>query len=128
MSLIRFYYDETPTKERRFSAPKMRLIIDTVTDYYKINPRKIFEQNRKEKIKKVRWMIYFLAREMTDASYPQIGRFLNQDHSTVIHAVKQMKLQIQNCDKLRKAETELRQKLMPIFVGKQSKSYDYWGA
>jgi chromosomal replication initiator protein len=106
----------------------MRLIIDTVTDYYKINPRRLFDHTKKENIKKVRWMIYFLAREMTDASYPQIGSFLNQDHSTVVHAVQQMKLKLQSCDELRKAEIALRQKLMPIYVGKQSKAYDYWGA
>lgn len=128
MSLIQHYYNETPTKERRFSAPKMRLIIDTVTDYYKINPKIIFEQTKTEKIKKVRWMIYFLAREMTDASYPQIGSFLKQDHSTVVHAVQQMKKKLQSCDELRQAESILKQKLMPIYSGKQSKAYDYWGA
>lgn len=128
MSLIHYYYNQTPTKERRFSAPKMRIIIDTVTDYYKINPQRIFDHTKKEKIKKVRWMIYFLAREMTDASYPQIGSFLNQDHSTVVHAVQQMKKKLEICDELKKDESILRKRLMPIYSGKQSKAYDYWGA
>ena len=39
-----------------------------------------------------RQIAMFLCRELTDASFPEIGRdFGGKDHTTIIHACKQMK-------------------------------------
>lgn len=114
--------------EGKFSAPKMRLILRTVGDYYGIKPELITENSRTEKIAKARQMSFYLARMMTDASFPQIGDFLNRDHSTVVHGFYKIVNDLQSSPELRMAEIYLMQKLMPIYNGKRSSEHEYWGA
>ncbi|MEW5769210.1 MAG: chromosomal replication initiator protein DnaA [Pseudomonadota bacterium] len=59
----------------------------TVADYYKIKVADMFSKKRTRNIARPRQMAMFLARELTDLSFPEIGlAFGGRDHSTVLHA------------------------------------------
>ena len=63
-------------------------------------------QGQRERwIARKRQLAMFLARELTDASYPQIGHaFGHRDHTTVLHACKQVRKRAEEGDKYTKAD------------------------
>lgn len=59
----------------------------TVADYYKIKIADMYSKKRVRSIARPRQMAMFLARELTDLSFPEIGlSFGGRDHTTVLHA------------------------------------------
>lgn len=60
-----------------------------VADYYKIKVGDLFSPRRTRAIARPRQIAMWLAKELTNFSYPVIGdAFGGRDHTTVIHAVK----------------------------------------
>lgn len=51
---------------------------------FNITPEVMRSPVRTRRIARARQIAYFLAREMTNASYPQIGRHFRRDHTTAI--------------------------------------------
>ncbi len=84
----------------------------TVADYYKIKVADLFSKKRTRNIARPRQMAMFLARELTDLSYPAIGQsFGGRDHTTVIHACEKI-LELKDSDQtLRRDYTLLNQVL-----------------
>jgi chromosomal replication initiator protein len=77
----------------------------TVADYYKIKVADLFSPKRTRAIARPRQIAMWLCKEVTQFSYPAIGdAFGGRDHTTVIHAVK-------NIDKLRTTDTDLNHAL-----------------
>ncbi len=59
----------------------------TVADYYKIKVADMYSKKRVRSLARPRQMAMYLARELTDLSYPEIGlSFGGRDHTTVLHA------------------------------------------
>lgn len=64
----------------------------TVAEYYKITVKEIDSTARPTSIVYPRMMAMFLARELTQNSFPMLGKeFGGKDHSTVMNAQKKMK-------------------------------------
>lgn len=69
----------------------IELIQKTVADHYKIKLSDIKSERRLKAFVIPRQMAIYLCRELTKASYPEIGdKFGGKDHSTVIYAVKKI--------------------------------------
>jgi len=65
---------------------RMRQIKALVADYYDISTASLTSKRRAPKYSHPRFIAYWLAREMTDCSYPEIGRaFGDRDHTTIMH-------------------------------------------
>jgi len=59
----------------------------TVADYFKIKVADMYSKKRTRIIARPRQMAMYLARELTNLSYPEIGlSFGGRDHTTVLHA------------------------------------------
>lgn len=59
--------------------------------YYNIKWADLLGKSRKRSIVRPRQMAMYLAKEMTDKSYPEIGEhFGGRDHTTVLHAYRKM--------------------------------------
>lgn len=59
----------------------------TVADYFKIKVADMFSKKRTRNLARPRQMAMYLARELTDLSFPEIGQsFGGRDHTTVLHA------------------------------------------
>lgn len=80
-------------------APGKEITIDGIiaetTSYFNITPEQLKGSNRSRNLVKARQISMYLCRELTDSSLPSIGNaYGGRDHSTVIHAIKQVKKQI----------------------------------
>jgi chromosomal replication initiator protein len=59
----------------------------TVADYFKIKVADMYSKKRTRVLARPRQMAMYLARELTNLSYPEIGlAFGGRDHTTVLHA------------------------------------------
>jgi chromosomal replication initiator protein len=73
----------------------MESIISTSSSYFEISPEQLISPNRSRNLVKARQISMYLCRELTDNSLPSISEaFGGRHHSTVIHAINQVKVQI----------------------------------
>ena len=72
----------------------------TVADYFKIKIADMYSKKRTRNLARPRQMAMYVARELTDLSYPEIGQaFGGRDHTTVLHAcgkIEELKATDQN--------------------------------
>ena len=88
-----------------FRASRRRVTIEEiqrrVADHFKIRQAEMVSARRARAVARPRQIAMYLAKQLTPRSLPEIGRrFGGRDHTTVIHAVKQI-------EKLRAADSEI---------------------
>ncbi len=93
------------TLAEMFRAGRRRITIDEiqkrVADHFQIRHAEMVSARRARVVARPRQIAMYLAKQLTPRSLPEIGRrFGGRDHTTVIHAVKQI-------EKLRAADTEI---------------------
>lgn len=93
--------------------PKKTVSIDTVvktiSDYYNLDERIIYEKTRRKEIVKARQVIMFILREDFNESYPSIGAKLGgKDHTTVIHSYEKIKQELEHDAHLMKELEDIR--------------------
>ncbi|WP_157217864.1 chromosomal replication initiator protein DnaA [Flavisphingomonas formosensis] len=86
-------------------ANQRRITIDEiqrrVSDHYRIRQAEMSSARRAREVARPRQIAMYLAKQLTPRSLPEIGRrFGGRDHTTVIHAVRQI-------EKLRQSDAEL---------------------
>jgi chromosomal replication initiator protein len=69
------------------SVNKIKKIIKFVSATYNVSPEDILSCRRTLKIVEARHICCYVARHVTHYSFPQIGRALSKDHSSIVHAV-----------------------------------------
>lgn len=90
-----------------FRASKRRITIDEiqrrVSEHFRIRPAEMVSARRAREVARPRQIAMYLAKQLTPRSLPEIGRrFGGRDHTTVIHAVRQI-------EKLRGEDSEIDQ-------------------
>lgn len=83
------------------------VIIDEVEKYYNLPKGSLVTKKRSADIAYPRHIAMYLAREVLDASYPQIGSEFNRDHATVMTAVKKIRKNLSG-------DAELAEKLQEL--------------
>jgi chromosomal replication initiator protein len=88
-----------------FRASQRRITIDEiqkrVSDHFKIRNTEMVSARRAREVARPRQIAMYLAKQLTPRSLPEIGRrFGGRDHTTVIHAVRQI-------EKLRLIDSEI---------------------
>jgi chromosomal replication initiator protein len=87
----------------------VELIQKNVADYFGLKVADLKSEKRLKAFVHARQIAVWLCRDMTTASYPDIGsRFGGKDHSTVIHATKKIDKLLSEDDNLLKTVTELK--------------------
>ena len=66
-------------------CPKLDAILRAVSEIRKVSILEFRSIRRTRQLAKARWLYCWYAVEYTMKSYPQIGRFINKDHSTVYY-------------------------------------------
>lgn len=90
----------------------IRLIQETVAQYYDLDVRELKIRKRTRAVAYPRQIAMYLCRELTDASLPRIGEeFGGRDHTTVIHAHRTIANDIQTDPSLRAALQDLRKRI-----------------
>jgi chromosomal replication initiator protein len=96
--------------EPRRISPQM--ILETVAATYGFSVEALIGPSRTRPLVTARQVAMYLTRELTDYSYPAIGRvFGKRDHTTVIHAVDKITGQMQERRQIYDQVTELIQKI-----------------
>jgi chromosomal replication initiator protein len=75
---------------RSDSATTLGDIEATVAAYFGITPADIHSSRRTQAVSSARMVAMFLARRHTTMSFPEIGRFMGKNHSSVVLAVQRM--------------------------------------
>lgn len=68
-------------------VPSVLQIQQAVARHYKIKLTEMKSHRRGWDVARPRQVAMYLARELTPCSYPEIARYFDRDHTTVIHAV-----------------------------------------
>jgi chromosomal replication initiation ATPase DnaA len=76
------------------SANKIKMICKYVGAIYGFTVNDIMSARRTLKLVEARHIACYVSRHATRYSYPQIGRAINRDHSSVIHGVCQIEERI----------------------------------
>ena len=88
----------------------VELIQKTVADYFGLKVADLKSEKRLKAFVQARQIAVWLCRDMTTASYPDIGaRFGGKDHSTVIHAAKKIDKMLADDTNLLKIIEELKE-------------------
>ena len=84
----------------------------TVADYYGLQIKDLLSKRRTRSLARPRQMAMALTKELTEHSLPEIGdAFAGRDHTTVLHACRQIKSLVQTDGKLREDWDKLIRKL-----------------
>jgi chromosomal replication initiator protein len=84
----------------------------TVADYYGLQIKDLLSKRRTRSLARPRQMAMALAKELTEHSLPEIGdAFAGRDHTTVLHACRQIKTLQESDGKLREDWDKLIRKL-----------------
>ena len=63
------------------------MIVESVAEYFHLNPDAIFSKNRMRDVNDARQVIMYLGHKLTGLSSTVIGRKLNRQHGTVLHGI-----------------------------------------
>lgn len=83
-------------------------IIEVVSEHFDMPVTDILGKKRNKEIVLPRQVAMFLAREMGQMSYPDIGRAFGRDYTTVIHSYEKIKKEIKKDSALKNAISEVR--------------------
>lgn len=87
-------------------------IINTVADYYGLQPNQLTGKVRTGQIALARHIAMYLMRYMLDVSYKNIGDLLGgKDHSTVISGITRVEKELKTDESLREVVEELQKRL-----------------
>jgi chromosomal replication initiator protein len=88
------------------------VIQDAVARYYDIKPEEFKSKKRNREISFPRQIAMYLCRDLTDMSLPKIGdEFGGRDHTTVIHAIDKIVVEMASNFETRRAVDELRKNI-----------------
>ena len=102
--------DLVSEREARPITPET--ILQTTADYYSYTVEELIGRSRTRPLTTARHVGMYLFRELTDLSFPNIAKmFGGRDHTTVIHAVERIKVQMKERRQVFQQVTELIQQL-----------------
>lgn len=88
------------------------LIIQTVSDYYGLDPDELVSATRRREIAVPRQIAMYVIREMTGMSLPQIGtEFGGRDHTTVLHSCKTVDANIEKNKQMKSVVEDIMRKV-----------------
>jgi hypothetical protein len=86
----------------------VRTIIRAVCDHYKLSLTDMLSRRKTKGVIRPRQVAIYLAKELTLASLPEIGRVFDRDHTTILHAVRAIPVYAENDPKLAEDIARLR--------------------
>ncbi len=99
--------------ENRNQIPTPEIIIKEVSKYYQVEPSTLVGKNRSKETVIPRQIAIYLVREITNMSYPDIGKhFGGRDHTTAMHAHKKMEAEMEKQDSLNKIIKDIRNNIL----------------
>ncbi len=76
--------------ENPWINPTPDFIVKAVAKYFEMDTESLLSKNKSQEYIVPRQIAMYMVREMTNLSFPQIGKFFGKDHSTIMHATKKL--------------------------------------
>lgn len=70
---------------------KIEQVLEVVLEATSVTKDQFFSRNRKRDIVMARQVFFYLCRKYFDTPYVHLGKFIGQDHATVMHGVDMVK-------------------------------------
>ena len=80
------------------ALPTPSLIISQVCKFYNVDDTVIRSTKKSKGVADARQVAMYLIRQLTNLSFPDIGKEFARDHTTVMHAVKKVEASIKSGD------------------------------
>jgi chromosomal replication initiator protein len=104
-------------KEERVPKLTVQAIKEEVAAYYRISPEELTSPSRKKEVAFARQIAIYLARELTDMSFPALGRaFGGRDHTTAMHAYQKVQELLREAPLLRAEVDDLRARIFSKYA------------
>ena len=98
--------------KEELSRPTPESILKATADYYNLRTTEILGRNRTARIAQARKVAMFVARKVTGASYPELGRFFGgRDHTTVLSACDSIARELETSFEIRQTIQGIERKL-----------------
>jgi chromosomal replication initiator protein len=78
------------------ALPTPNLIIGQVCKFYSIDEIVLRGSKKNKGTAEARQVAMYLIRQLTNLSLPDIGREFNRDHSTVLHSIRKVEMELKN--------------------------------
>ncbi len=86
LAVARMVFKTVGTPVQHTNSIDLNAVIEATARHYRLSREDLSSRKRTKMIAQARQLVMYLARELTDASLPQIGDVLGgRDHSTVLH-------------------------------------------
>ncbi|MBS3813402.1 chromosomal replication initiator protein DnaA [Candidatus Bipolaricaulota bacterium] len=109
MDEIKHFLPDESVEKRELTV---ELIKEAVGENYGVPPEELEGKSRKKEIARARHIAVYLSRELTDNSFPSLGKkFGGRDHSTVMHSHKKIKNMIEETPLFYEEIKELKEEL-----------------
>ncbi|MBS3813071.1 chromosomal replication initiator protein DnaA, partial [Candidatus Bipolaricaulota bacterium] len=106
---VRDLLPEETEEERNLTVSAVK---ETVAENYDLPLAEIEGKSRKKEIARARHIAVYLARELTDSSFPILGKkFGDRDHSTIMHSYNKIKKMIKETPLLFEEIKELKDEI-----------------
>ena len=83
-------------KNEGSALPTPSLIITQVSKFYSIDEIVLRGSKKNKGTAEARQVAMYLIRQLTNLSLPDIGREFNRDHSTVLHSIRKVEMELKN--------------------------------
>ncbi|HBR10081.1 chromosomal replication initiator protein DnaA [Candidatus Bipolaricaulota bacterium] len=92
-------------------------IKEEVATQYNVKRRDLEGSSRKKELVQVRQIAIYIAREMTDSSFPSLGKsFGNRDHSTIMHSYMKIKNLLEDTPLLYSEIKEIQENILTKYT------------
>lgn len=78
------------SRQAYFDLATIRDITQTVAHFYGVEEGEVYSRRRTAKIVLPRQIAFYLSKDLTRKSYPELGMDFGRDHTTILHAVQKI--------------------------------------
>jgi chromosomal replication initiator protein len=110
---VKDFLPDEPNETKELTVSGIKEVVAT---NYDLSPSELEGKSRKKEIARARHIAIYLARELTDNSFPALGKkFGGRDHSTVMHSHKKIDSMIEDTPLLYEEIKELKEDIRSNF-------------
>lgn len=94
-------------------------VIEAVCEAFDVDREEVYSKSRTTRIVEARGVIWYVCRQVTMYSYPELGREFGRDHSTIIHGVTKVEARMYN-------DKEFSKKVATVVAYIQERNRERW--
>lgn len=74
----------------RIAQRRLNWVVKMAAEYFAVDEEQILSENREHPVARARQVVIAVLVRRWRMSYPQVGRLVNRDHTTVLHALRRV--------------------------------------